>query len=718
MPRIELLSVCFPTISKTTLKKRLAQLNQWSFTTYRKFTEAHAIFAGSDFDIEKAVREALEDIDVLDFSALKELAGLHPILAKRHYHDTGTLRWFDVNLAPAYELPEIAAKYQPDSGTIGQFVLVVPTEGEKDDYVEQLCREAAKKSGHWDLIAGVSKRAWGIVALARELLAIETVRATRSELSGDSVARREVNARASDLQAQLEAELQRAFDGALWYRKHHKPKTYRKIDLYGLASELADRRFDKCPILHNELLNRQKPSGSAVAAQNGLLQRMVLNEGKKRLGIEGFPPEGGLFASLLEATNLYREQGGRWAFAPPDEYDNARLAPLWKAAINLIRNASGTVAVSELYALWRAQPYGVKDGLLPFLAVAFILSQRGKLAVYREGIFRAQFQDIDVDYLTKDASAIQIRWMDLSDIARNLLSGMADVVRDLDEEMALVHLEPIDVARGLVGIYEKLPHWTKRTMRLSANAIKVRELFKRARDPNQFLFDDIPAVAGLQADLSDEEGLRRVIASVREGLEELVSAYPIMMHRLRDTMLAELRVPNNSPQALAELRERAENIRELAGDFHTEAFVGRVSQFDGTDASLEGIASLAASKPPRNWVDPDFDRAVVDIAEMAQKFVRAETFARVKGRPEKRHSMAVVVGINGHPTPLLQEFDIADADRYQVDALIERITMALDEANRSERSIILAALAELSARYILHSEKLEKGRKKPVVHHG
>ena len=84
-------------------------------------------------------------------------------------------------------------------------------------------------------------------------------------------------------------------------------------------------------------------------------------------------------------------------------------------------------------------------------------------------------------------------------MSRRLLSGMADVVRELDAANTLVHLEPIDVARGLVAIHESLPSWTKRTMRLSANAVRIRTLFKRAIDPNRFIFDDIPETAGAQA---------------------------------------------------------------------------------------------------------------------------------------------------------------------------------------------------------------------------
>ena len=274
-----------------------------------------------------------------------------------------------------------------------------------------------------------------------------------------------------------------------------------------------------------------------------------------------------------------------------------------------------------------------------------------------------------------------------------------------------MHLEPIDVARGLVAIFDRLPQWTRRTMRLSANAVHVREIFNRANDPNKFLFDDIPATLGEDVSSAKGKDLGRVVASVRGGLEELVHAYPEMLNRLRDIMLAELQVPNASPESLAELRDRAENIKQLAGDFRLDALVVRLAAFDGTDESFEGIASLAANKPPRDWVDPDLDRAAIELADMAQKFVRAETYARVKGRPEKRQAMAVVIGMDGRPAPLLEEFDIADSDRAAVNELIERVASALDESDTTRRSIILAALAELSTRYMHAPEPTKKNGK-------
>ena len=262
-----------------------------------------------------------------------------------------------------------------------------------------------------------------------------------------------------------------------------------------------------------------------------------------------------------------------------------------------------------------------------------------------------------------------------------------------------------------MAIYGQLPQWTTRTMRLSSNAVNIRDLFKRAHDPNQFLFDDIPGALGEDVLLAKGGDLHRVIQSVRDGLEELVQAYPLMLYRLRDLMLAELQVPNVSPQSLAELRDRAENIRQLTGDFRLDAFIGRLSQFDRSEESFEGIASLAANKPPRDWVDPDLDQAAIELADMAQKFLRAETYARVKGRPDKRQAMAVVIGMNGRPAPLLEEFDIADGDRAAVNALIERIVTTIEDSDTNRHGIILASLAELSTRY-MHQTAPPQGNRK------
>ena len=105
---LKLLHSCFPGISIQKIKDALSRLNKWSFTIFKKFLDAHAIYAGSDFDIDKALQIALDEIDDVDFDLLKTLAGLQPVLAKRHYHKTGAMRWFDVNIVPVNEIVDYA----------------------------------------------------------------------------------------------------------------------------------------------------------------------------------------------------------------------------------------------------------------------------------------------------------------------------------------------------------------------------------------------------------------------------------------------------------------------------------------------------------------------------------------------------------------------------------------------------------------------------------
>jgi len=699
-----LLATCVGLTEATGVGEALKQLQAWSFIAYRKHLGAYAVHAGSDFDLEQALSETLNSIREVDLRQLRALAGLQPILAKRHYHETGALRWFDVDLAPLSEIGRCTASDDSKAGAIGRFVLVVPTGNESRPKAQAACQDAARAADD-TLALGLSGASWQVLSLGREFLALSKIQEERPELSGDSVARREVEARLSDVRSRLEHELQKMLDTAEWYRRSGQPARLGRAELNTLASELADKRYPAAPKLPNELLNRENPSSNAVAAQKNLLRLMVQREGEPRLSIEGYPAEGGLFDSIVLKSGLYRLTSQGWRFAPPAKgADTCGLLPCWKAGAELLeRNPQRSVSMAEVFAIWKRPPFGIKDGLLPVIGVAFLLAHRDRLAFYREGIFQSRFSDLDVDYLANDPSTIQLRWMDLSDLSRKLLSGLADVVRKLDGENRLVHLAPIDVARGLVAIHDGLKPWARRTARLSANALRIRGLFKQASDPNKFLFDDIPhlfeanganGANGAAVDADD------VIARVKDGLEELTQAYPSMLARLKQMMLGELDVPNESMQALAELRARAENVRQLTGDFQLNALVGRMTQFTGSETDMEGIASLAASKPPRDWVDADLDQAGVEIAALAQKFIRSEAFARVKGRADKRHAMAVVVGMDGKPTPFAGEFTVADRDKGAVQDVILRVQRVLDCSDTQGRNIILAALAEMSARYL------------------
>ena len=405
----------------------------------------------------------------------------------------------------------------------------------------------------------------------------------------------------------------------------------------------------------------------------------------------------------MENTGLYCQNDLGWRFVAPlaGPGDPSNLVPAWNAAVQhleLCRDRA--VPLSEIYDIWREQPFGIKEGLLPVLSTAFILSQRSRVAVYRQNVFQAKLTDLDVEYLARDPADIQLRWMDLTERARELLSDLADVVRALDPGNTLPDLEPIDVAKGLVLIYDRLVPWVGRTQLLSGNAKQVRQLFKQASDPNCLIFDQIPQSLSGAPDMAEKGALKNISSNVRQGLEELQDAYPTMLRRLRDTLLGELQVPNTSVPMLAELRARAGNVRELSGDHRMEAFIMRLSQYHGTDENMESLAGMAANKPTGMWVDADVARAELELAELAQGFVRIESFAHVKGRSDRRHAMAVTVGVGGRPSTFQDAFEVTSLERGEVDSLVQRMNEMLQGTEPERRNIVLAALAELSVLYL------------------
>jgi hypothetical protein len=247
-------------------------------------------------------------------------------------------------------------------------------------------------------------------------------------------------------------------------------------------------------------------------------------------------------------------------------------------------------------------------------------------------------------------------------------------------------------------VITSLKPWTLKTARLSARAIQVRNLAKLANDPNKFLLDDIPAVFG---ETKAEREVRSadavpIISAVRLGLDELVQAYPSMLRELATTMMRELRIPNASASETTELHLRAENVRGLTGNYRLDAFATRLTTYSGTEEEIEGIASLAANKPPRDWVDRDIDQTRIEIAALAQEFVKAEGLAHVKGRGDRRHALALYFGDPTRPSPITPEFDIAIHQQAEVTRLVAMLSAALAKAGAS-RNVALAALAELGS---------------------
>ena len=711
LPSADVLAHAMPNVPPRRLKTMLDQLAAWSIVIFKKFAGAYAIYAGSDFDIDAAVGEALARMTGIDFSRLRNLALLQPVLAKRHYHKTGAFRWFDIDIAPLSEGIDCVHRYKPHGGATGLFLLLIATEDEDSAQARRLWDRTARAVSSVPVAVGWSRDGFTIRELARELLALEAVRSDRAELNGDAVARREVDARLARAAADLEERVRRAFISAEWKGGVDAddgapivmPRHAGLAALNAVASTLADRRYPQSPRLHNELLNRIKPSSNAIAARKALLKAMIEGQGQERLGIDGYPAHGGLYASLLERTGLYRchpDADGAYRFGDPPADGGAGLLPLWKAADAFLRDAGAAGASLEaLLDLWQEPPFGLRYGIFPVFAVAYVLSRAESLAVYLDGTFQPRLSSLLTDRLAQDPASVRVRWSTISDFHRRVLAGVADAVAAQGgQPPGQFSAEPLEVARGLVGTVFGLKPWVLKTARLSPLGVQVRNLAKLANDPNKFLLDDIPAAFADPSLVAAAEAADAapIIDAVRAGLAELIDAYPQMLKAIADTMMQELRIESGTRLELDELHARAETVRGLTGNYRLDAFATRLATYEGRDEEIEAIASLAANRPPREWADRDIDQAGVEIASLAQQFVKAESLAHVKGRRDRRRAMALYFGDPTRPAPITPEFDIRIDQQPEVDKLVSALRAVLATAGIS-RDVALAALAELGS---------------------
>lgn len=701
-------------LSADKLQELLQDLRRWALVSFKRHQGSWAISEGSDFDLDAALADALGTVDEPDLTQLTTLVQLQPVLAKRHYCETGTLRWMVPLMTHANQLLSglgraslvcgEPGKSLGRSSAFGSFLLVLPARGQTVRQAANLVRKLEwQVDRDRPVLVGIPRNGESIRELGRELMAYDRIRRLRSELENDAVARRELEARTTDVRARLEEELRDALLRIHWINGDdlglNDLGQKASSSLTHLASTFADVVFSKGPHVFSELVNRDVPSPNSTKARKDLLYAMLAKPDHERLGLEGYPAEAGLYHNLLEASGLHRpvegekrsNESARYAFAAPAEDKvaarAASFAPLWAAAVDLVVGAQAAVPLNDLYRLWQEPPYGVRGGVLPVLWLAFSLANQHRMAVYKDGMFVPQIRPVDVDEALQDPSRFAIRHVQINEHRRDILKGVAKHLRNLGRA---VEVEPLDAARGLVALVYDLPVWARRTQMLSEHARAVRDTLSNASDPHRVLFVDLPVLFG-------ELPVPKYLEALGETLQELQSAYPSMLSRVLDRTLETLDASFASENDIEAVRRRSQTVIGISGDFRLDAFAGRLSMLSRDPDTVDSLLSLAVNKPPKEWSDQDIDAALIELAQLGLKFRQVEAVSAVQHRNPTRSAIAVVFGTGGHGKTVSESFDVSAVE----DQRIQRLSDAIMKQFKDEkREIVLAALAQAGTKLV------------------
>lgn len=687
----DILKCCVAQPDTVNVKTALSDLAAASILIFRKHQDAWGIYAGSDFDIEAAVRDANIQLGASDVSKLSTLVDLGPVTARRHYWITGAMRWFSRTIIHENQAGTYISNYEPSGSQCGEFVLVLSDQQADAQARNRIAKRLSERASGKGVLVGTPTNADRIEDLVGELSALEYVRENSQKLHSDSIAMREITARLQATRSSLSEELQDAFHNATWFYEGHSKRRQGNDGLSRLASDVAEAIYGQSPRVNSELVNRNSLSTSAAKAQRELLHSMLNSSSQNNLGYSSFSADAGLYFTVVRALGLHREIKGVWKFSDPGVTERSQsLLGVWQTAQSLVLNSDRIVSLSELYDVWTKPPFGVKGGLLPIFALAFFMSYRNQLALYVEGIFTPDVTEAHIDEWLQDPRRIGWRYVRIESSERKMLEALS---KALSARLGTaIAADALDSARALVSLVFQLPPWTRRTDTLSQEAKELRRLLLNASDPHKVLFADLPLVLNTR----NPNELASKIATITG---ELTEAFGLRLRAIECQLMDAL----DHTGDLAQLNIRGKTVSGIGSDFKLDAFATRLASYSGSQSDMEGLLMLSIGKPSKDWTDHEINAGEVQLLSWAMEFRRLESLAQVRGRPATRRAIGVVFGSKKTVTGT---FDVSETDGPAVQILANEL-LEIMAKNHMKREIFLAAIAEVGANIFesLNSEK-------------
>ncbi len=608
------------------IDESLEKLKRRSIVVYRKFNETFALWNGSDVDLEDCEKRADAELGKTGFSLAETLGKFlppEPIVAKRHSFETGSLRFFKTCYAdrPA-DLEQVSRQ---DCGTAsGLLVVCLPERrSEVDTFLEEAKRLSA---GDPSLLFAVPRECGDLREALKEVRRLHWIEDTEKALRDDRIASREISVRLAEA---TQSVMLRQF-GLL----DPKPSPHgvecvfvcggeRQTgvrsgkDLTRLLSERCDLLYSESPRVRNELVNRRVPSSQAASARNALVKRLNDPETRKlkRLGIEGYPPERSIYEAVVLASGMHIEGAdGIWRLVAPAANAPTNLLPVWKKLESIVfASRERPVTVKEIYDELRRPPYGMLDGLLPVVVIAFYLVNRDEVFLYSEGTFQPEPTDALFELLVRRPELFALSGMKVS-------GTRAAIVKRLAAGLGAPSETVMPVVRKLYGLRNSLSKYARETDSVSDRAKAFRKAFEEARSPEVLLFRSLPDVFGIgdiDATRLDKRQLDRYFEDLNGCLRELGSALPTLIADSRKKLLEAFGF-DDSEEGWRLLYDRCCFLLARVGASDLVPFLQNVKNTDGDRTKASQVMAYLQQSPMDKWGPlqiEEFGRSVAGLAE-------------------------------------------------------------------------------------------------------
>lgn len=591
-------------------------------------------------DLEMLQEEALASIGSIVNSAdfIQTHSDRIDVVAKRHYIQTGNLRFFSVSFCDVAELesPEQLATRDSDGSIFVPLCMSLADAKRAEKMVRSSAWQAKK-----DAMVVIPKPLTGLSPFIREVQVWNWIR-NANELNGDRFARETVSRKCEIANRELSKaitnviginDLSGRFDlKCYWAGSPLDILTGREFS--AKISDICRDLFSSAPVIKNELLNRKMLSSAAAAARMRLIRRVLETPEKPLLGMDKDkkPPEMSMYMSVLQEGGLHTQDGEVCKMIVPSaKSDRLKLRPSFECLDKLLReNVDTSVDVTEIFERLERAPYGLRAGVIPLLIAVYYTIHKHNIAFFKDGTFLSEVSDADFMLLTKKPQLFKLQYCNVDGLRSKAFKRLASSLHISTESDSPPDL--LDVVRPLCFIVAKLPFYSQKTKKLSKEALAVRSSILEAKDPLKLLFNSLPVDCGCQPVRSGDGNSKNAEAFVRKLpkiIDELQNAYAKLQERNKQALVISFKsTKKQEARFRSDIGKRADVLFSFVSDLKLKAFCFRLKDAILSEKDwLDSIASLVVSKPPEKWTDEDEQEYNQGVSELGGQFLRTEGIA-------------------------------------------------------------------------------------------
>ena len=640
------------------VKRAVAKLQKTKHVLYnRGVAGGYCLWPHTSVNLEKAYSEALKVLGSPQSiaSLIQNELQTRPIVARRHYIETGNLRHFEIQYVSVASLSSVL-EANPASADGRIVIPLCETEEERLFAIKYAESEALKD--HLVLLIAVPKPLMSLEGPVQEARRWEWIGQNVPELNHDSYAADEVSRQVAASRQILQKRLQglvglRGFSEKMelyWFYLGKNLPVKNGRDLLSVLSDICDKVYDRAPRIHNELINRRSPSSAAAAARMRLIERMFKYASEPLLGMNPAkkPPEMSMYLSVLQESGLHRKaEDGFRIVEPREQEDLCHLRPALRRILEIVEaEPDARVRISDLFDQLRRPPYGIRDGLHALLLAAFVIVHEHEIAFYENEAFVRHISGEDFRRIMKAPESFETQLCRISGIRSLLFEQLLSIL-----ELSLLDkrgADVLDVVRPLCIFAAQLPAYTHKTKKMNGHAVAVRNALLSAREPIVLIFRDLPKACGFAAfdtkERANTADALEFVSTLKRSLDELKAAYPELLERMKSAIVKAFDHPGPFQKARDLLQNAANGMLAVLKEPQLKAFCLRLADANLLETPwLESLGSFVCSKPPSKWVDDDADLFYEELNRLAQRFKRVECV--VFGTKGAAQGLAVRVAI-------------------------------------------------------------------------